>query len=116
MDNFDEGQTNIVRYTVSTAKQTIQFAAQGRYLFLTAVYCNIDCTKNIVKNQNLDIRVAGVHENAIIVINRAEELRFRYTGISKPFDIATDSQGRILAVESYENRIHILDQDEQFLR
>lgn len=49
MDIFDEGQTNIVRHTVSTTKQTIQFAAQGRYLFITAVYCNIDCTKNIVK-------------------------------------------------------------------
>lgn len=116
MDNFDDEQTKIVRYSGSTEKQTIQFDAQGRRIFMTALYCNIDCTKNIVKNKNLDICVAGVHENAIIVVNRAGELRFRYTGISKPFDITTDNQGRILAVESHENRIYILEQDSQFLR
>lgn len=77
MDNFDEEQTKIVRYSGSTEKQTIQFDAQGRRIFMTALYCNIDCTKNIVENKNLDICVAGVHENAIIVINRAGELRFR---------------------------------------
>lgn len=77
MDNFDEEQTKIVRYSGSTEKQTIQFDAQGRRIFMTALYCNIDCTKNIVENKNLDICVAGVHENAIIVINRAGELRFQ---------------------------------------
>lgn len=65
---------------------------------------------------NLDICVADGHKNAITVVNCAGELRFRYTGIFNPIGIATDSQGRILAVETPENRIHILDQDGRFLR
>lgn len=116
MSNFDEEKTKIVRYSGSTEKQTIQFDAKGRCLFITAVYCNFDCTKNIAENKNLDLCVADVHDNAIIVVNCAGELRFRYTGISKPSSITTDSQGRILAVESHENCILILDQDGQFLR
>lgn len=46
----------------------------------------------------------------------AGELRFRYIDINKPTGITADSQGRILASERYNNRIHILDQEGQFLR
>lgn len=114
-DNDEDAK--VVRYAGSTEKQTIQFDSEGRPLFLIPNdQCGTDCTTYIAENRNLDICVADVHKHAIIVVNRAGELRFRYTSITKPVGIATDSQGRILAADSQNNRIHILDQDGQFLR
>lgn len=114
-DNDEDAK--VVRYAGSTEKQTIQFDAEGQSLFRAPDYqCGLDCTTYIAENRNLDICVADVHNQAIIVVNRAGELRFRYTGIMKPIGITTDSRGRILAADSHNNRIHILDQDGQFLR
>lgn len=117
MFNFDKGKVKAVRYSGSTENQSIQFDSEGRPLFLIPNYhCGLECTTYIAENRNLDICVADVHKEAIIVVNYAGELRFQYTCIPKPAGIATDSQGRILAVESNKHRIHILNQDGQFLR
>lgn len=114
MENVKTIESKVVRYSGSLETQSIQFDAKGQLLYSKC--SEFQCSKYIVENKNLDICVADTHENAIIVVNCAGELRFRYIDINKPTGITADSQGRILASERYNNRIHILDQEGQFLR
>ena len=76
-------------------------------------------------NRNLDICLTGLSARAVVVVNAAGKLRFRYTGPTtcnitkkpfKPYGITTDSQGRILTSDLDNNRMHIVEQDGNFLR
>lgn len=58
---------------------------------------------------------------SVIVVDQTGNLRFTYKGppTKRQFDpigVATDSQSRILTVDGYDYRIHIIDQDGKFLR
>lgn len=123
MCNDAKNQCKVDRYSVgyflTTEKQTIQFEESGKPL-----YSGEYKIKYITENRNLDICVADLAANAVVVVDQAGKLRFRYTGhpampnenLFNPRGIATNSQSQILTADSSNNCIHILDQDGKFLR
>lgn len=117
MDNSNSKETKVARYSGSKETQHIQFNDKHQPLFSFG-----DNMKYLSENRNQDVCVADNGSHAVVVVNRAGKLRFTYSGPNPivkgsfdPYGVATDSQGMILTADSSKHRIHILDQDGQFL-
>lgn len=72
---YDESQTKVIRYSEAIEKQTIQFDEEGK-----ALYSSNNKVKFINENRNLDIYVADLGADAVVVVNHDGKLRFRYSG------------------------------------
>ncbi|XP_062590243.1 uncharacterized protein LOC134251835 [Saccostrea cucullata] len=122
MVNDDSKESRVVRYSGSTERQIIHFDDKGCSLYSS--YSSGTTTKYITDNRNQDICVADEGAKAVVVVNQAGKLRFRYTGHFaaqmnnhlQPKGITTDIQGHILTADKCNHCVHILDQDGQFLR
>jgi hypothetical protein len=119
MESNSHKKSKVVRYSGSTETQTIQFDDQGRPLYTPGFNY-----RYISENRNHDICVADNGASAVVVVNQAGKLRFRYTGRTpapknQPFwprGITTDSQSHIITSDINNSCVHIIDQDGQFLR
>ena len=104
----------VVRYSGYVEKQSIQWDDQGKPLYTPHEI------KDLSENRNLDICVADFSAGAVVVVNAAGNLRFRYTGppsesLIRAVSITTDSQANILTVD-WNSNVHIIDQDGHLLR
>nr|XP_022310434.1 uncharacterized protein LOC111115846 [Crassostrea virginica] len=107
----------VVRYAGYQEMQSIQYDDHGNPLY------SYDHFKYLAENKNLDICVSDSAAGAVVVVNAAGKLRFRYTGPPSthggsfhPRGVTTDSLGNIMTAVSMGNHIQIVDQDGRFLR
>lgn len=117
----NDRQEKVVRYSGFAEKQSIQFDDKNQPLY-SGSRINYS-PKCITENKNLDICVADCEAGAVVVVNQAGKLRFRYSGpksyvldVFRPFGITSDSQSRILISDYYNQNIHVVDKDGHFLR
>lgn len=108
-----------VRYSGYKEKQCIKYNDKGEPLYSA---CDFSNNKYISENRNNDMCVSDCGTDAVVVVNQAGKLRFRYTGpfsfteqLFCPVGITTDSRCRILTANYFDYSIHNLDQDGQFL-
>ncbi|XP_056006602.1 uncharacterized protein LOC130050461 [Ostrea edulis] len=73
----------------------------------------------ITENSNGDVIVSDSSKDALVITDHSGNFRFNYTGQSEPgFEpnaISTDSLCRILVIDLFANKVHIIDQDGHFL-
>ena len=110
-------ETKVLRYSSSTVKQSIQWDDQGNSLYKCTV------SGYLTENRNLDICVVDGNADAVVVVSADGQFRFKYIGNPystprsfNPLGITTDSRANILIADCDNHRIHIVDQDGNFLR
>lgn len=102
------------RYSESGKKiQEIEVDNDGECLYAETIY--------ITENINRDIIVSDCGKEAVVVVNKAGQHRFNYTGHHPlyefhPRDVCTDELGNILVCNFFgDPGVHLIDRDGQFL-
>ncbi|XP_062615195.1 uncharacterized protein LOC134276933 [Saccostrea cucullata] len=118
MYTSDKSHRKIVRYQGQRVTQEIDKDKHGDPIYQGGEY-----GLYVVENNNGDIVASDVNARAVVVVDRTGKVRFRYNdkppGGKKSFcpkHIVTDFLGHIIVVDQYNNFLHILDQNGQFLR
>ncbi|XP_048740732.2 protein lin-41-like [Ostrea edulis] len=129
--SLDQSRSKIVRFKGQTITQEIDKDKDGKEIFKGGQFMLF-----VAENNNGDICVSDQNAGVVVVVNGSGKVRFRYDGkeamkkaslsfgpfkISreKAFDpqmIVTDSMSRIIVADDDNHRLHILDQNGQFLK
>ena len=114
----NDDQSKVVRYnSTGTVLQEIQYDSQCQTLYQFAWY--------ITENTNGDIIVTDLKRTMAIAVDRLGVYRYSYGGkmrafgVSKDIDVcsvATDSVGHVIITDFQGDKIHMLNQDGNFLR
>eukprot|EP00105_Crassostrea_gigas_P045835 XP_019929983.1 PREDICTED: uncharacterized protein LOC105346070 [Crassostrea gigas] len=108
---FTEDEGKVTRYNkTGTEIQNIQRDNKGQALYSDPHY--------ITENINGDVCVSDYNNDAVVVVDKSGQHRFSYTGQGSglnPFGICTDVLGHILVCDEISEKVHLLDQDGQFL-
>ncbi|XP_062595065.1 E3 ubiquitin-protein ligase Midline-1-like [Saccostrea cucullata] len=118
MSTTDDSHVKIVRYQGQRVTQEIDKDEHGDPIYQGGEYA-----VNVVENNNGDIVASDVNAYTVVVVDRTGKVRFRYNDkppggkeLFAPGQIVTDFIGHIIVVDSFNNCLHILDQNGQFLR
>ncbi|XP_061163282.1 uncharacterized protein LOC133172418 [Saccostrea echinata] len=117
MCTLDEEHYKFVRYEGKRIKQEIGKDQQGNPIFKGGLKMLF-----VAENNNGDICAPDCNIDTVTVVNKTGRLRYRYKGQEtmketfRPANIVTDSASRILVKDTGNKCLHILDQDDWFLR
>ncbi|XP_062571889.1 uncharacterized protein LOC134233854 [Saccostrea cucullata] len=118
MVNTDFGHNKLVRYQGQRVAQEIEKDEHGNPIYQGGKY-----PMYVVENNNGDIVASDINATAVVVVDRTGKVRFRYKnkppGEKQSFgsgQIVTDSLGHIIVTDEFNDCLHILDQNGQFLR
>ncbi|XP_061167682.1 uncharacterized protein LOC133176584 [Saccostrea echinata] len=103
-------ESKVTRYNKTGKElQNIRRDNKGQELYRLPHY--------ITENINGDICTSD-YRKGVVVVNKSGQHRFSYAGqesVFRPYGICTDVLGHILVCDQYDNTVHLLDQDGQFL-
>ncbi|XP_062617682.1 uncharacterized protein LOC134279327 [Saccostrea cucullata] len=115
---YNGDQNKIVRYQGKTIKQEI-FKDENE----VEIYGSGNFILFIAENNNGDICASDRNAKAVVVVDKAGRVRFRYDGslakMKKPFDpnqLVTDSMSQIIVTDWTNDCLHILNEDGKFLK
>ncbi|XP_078328793.1 uncharacterized protein LOC144623830 [Crassostrea virginica] len=113
-----QAKHKIIRYQRQNIKQEINKDGQGNRILK-------DGSNPLFMSENNkgDVCVSDRNEYTVVVVDNTGTVRFRYNGTQArrnksfdPKDIVTDALSQIIVADIYNNCLHILDQNGQFLR
>jgi hypothetical protein len=111
-------QYKIVRYQGKKVTQEIDKDGSGNPIYQGGEYALY-----VKENINGDIVASDGNANTVVVVNRKGKVRFQYNdkplGERQPFSprqIVTDSMGNIIVADTFNDCLHILDQNGQFIK
>ncbi|XP_062588338.1 uncharacterized protein LOC134250015 [Saccostrea cucullata] len=109
-------QGKVVRLSGSNVTQEIQYDTEGKPLLSKKASGLF-----VAENKNSDVCVSDPGGEAVIVVNKSGNLRFRFRGQEMfecftPYGIVTDTMSQILVADRDNDSIHIIDCDGKFLR
>jgi sugar lactone lactonase YvrE len=118
MFTSDSSHYKIVRYHGQRVTQEIDKDESGNPIFQRGNYAMY-----MAENINGDIVASDGNAKTVIVVSRKGKVRFRYNdkppGKRQPFtprQIVTDSVGNIIVADTFNDCLHIIDQNGQFLK